>query len=61
MKFELMVINHLKKTNNYNAARKVIVAEANEQSLNKTEADKTNSTQKSLSSPKHGCIEELEK
>jgi len=31
MKLELIVINHLKKTNNYNAARKFIVAEANEQ------------------------------
>jgi hypothetical protein len=31
MKFELMVINHIKKTNNYNAARKFIVAEANDQ------------------------------
>jgi len=31
MKFELMVINHLKKTNNYSASRKFIVAEANEQ------------------------------
>jgi hypothetical protein len=31
MKLELMVINHLKKTSNYNAASKFIVAEANEQ------------------------------
>jgi len=31
MKFEQMVINQLKKTNNYNAARKFIVAEAYEQ------------------------------
>jgi hypothetical protein len=28
---------------------------------NKTEADKTNSTQKSFSSPKHGCFQGLEK
>jgi hypothetical protein len=58
-----MVINYTKKTNNCNAAAKLIVAEAeiqrwrqqNEKLLN------VNSTWKSFSSPKYECSQQSER